>query len=327
VQPNDTLWDIATHYLTEPWRWPQLWHANVHISNPNWIYPGDVLQLNWEQGQPRLRKLTQAGKPVVRLSPQLRYTSKRQPIPTLPLSEIGPFLQRDQLFIGSSSMTSLPYVLGSNEKHTGMLDGEILYVQGALISGQEYGIYHPGLLYHDAQSGEVLGQAAILVGTAQVQAALADDRTQIVLTHSLREVSQGDKLLPLPAAAELPALFTPRVAPAISAGYIVDLPSQAQGGGKWDVVLINKGRRDQLAAGDLLAISRPGPILVSKQGKVAYEAFASTYDRLIDSGRPVTLPSEVIAKVMLFKVYDKLSYGLLVQSQEMVRIGYPVSHF
>lgn len=327
VQKGDTLWDISGQFLAEPWLWPRLWNINPQIANPHWIYPGDVLHLSWVNGEPRLGKASQGGKQVIHLSPRNRYENKANPIPTLPLSEIGPFLQTNHILADGQQSQSLPYVLGNNERHVGMLEGDTLYVQGSLTPGQDYGVYHPGVIYKDRKTGEQLGQEAIFVGAVRAEERLANNSTRVTLTHNRREVYQGDKVLPLPSQESLSAVFMPKAAPAISPGYVVELPSKARGGGKFDVVLINKGLRDKVAPGDVLEIQRPGAEMVDKDGKVSYREYASVYDKAFYSAGKSSLPTEAVARVMLFKVYDKLSYGLIMQSQDMVSTGYQVSHF
>ena len=63
------------------------------------------------------------------VSPKNRYENKANPIPTLPLGEIAPFLQTDHILASSQQSKDLPYVLGNNDKHVGMLEGDILYVK------------------------------------------------------------------------------------------------------------------------------------------------------------------------------------------------------
>ncbi|MGY3960156.1 LysM peptidoglycan-binding domain-containing protein [Aeromonas popoffii] len=314
VQKGDILWDIAGQYLAEAGLLHRLWNVNPQIANPHWSYP-------------RLGKATEGGKQVVHLSPKSRVENKANPVPMLPLSEIGPFLQTDHILADNQQAKQLPYVLGNNEAHIGMLEGDTLYVQGSLTPGQDYGIYHPGVVYKDKQTGELLGQEAVFVGTARAEERLPNDRTRVTLSHNQREVYQGDKVMPLPPQETLSAVFTPKAAPVISPGYIVDLPSKARGGGKFDVVLINRGLRDQLAPGDVLEVRRPGATLVSKNGKVSYKEYSSLYNKAFYSTGKPPLPSEAVARVMLFKVYDKLSYGLIMQSQDMVSSGYQVSNF
>jgi len=286
-----------------------------------------VLHLSWVNGEPRLGKASQGGKQVIRLSPKNRYENKANPIPTLPLSEIGPFLQTDHILANSQQSKDLPYVLGNNDKHIGMLEGDTLYVKGSLTPGQSYGVYRPGVAYKDKHTGELLGQEAVFVGTVRAEDRLDNDSTRVTLTHNRREVYQGDKLMPLPSQESLSAVFMPKAAPSISPGYVIELPSKVHGGGKFDVVLINKGQRDQVAPGDVLEIQRPGAGLVDKNGKTSYREYASVYDKAFYSPGKSTLPDEAVARVMLFKVYDKLSYGLILQSQDLVGSGYQVSNF
>lgn len=237
-------------------------------------------------------------------------------------------MQTDHILADSQQQKTLPYLLGSDQKHIGMLEGDTLYVQGSLTPGQMYGIYHPGVVYKDRETGEQLGQEAIFAGVVRAVARLDGDRTEVTLTHNQREVLQGDKVMPLPAQENMPAVFTPKAAPAITPGYIIDLPNKTRGGGKFDVVLINRGGRDQLVAGDVLDVRRPGAALVTKNGDVQYKEFSSVYNKVFySSNNKAPLPSEAIARVMLFKVYDKVSYGLIMQSNDMVSSGYQVTHF
>ncbi|MGL5948751.1 MAG: LysM peptidoglycan-binding domain-containing protein [Aeromonas sp.] len=325
VKPGDTLWAIAGHYLNEPWRWPSLWQQNRQIKDPHWIYPGDQLQLQWVNGQPQLQKISHRGQGnIIRLSPKMRIESPVGAIPTLPLSVMAPFLSGDQV-LEAEAAASAPYVLGSDKQHIGMLEGDMLYVQGALASASTYGIYHLGEHYRDAQSNEVLGQAAVLVGKARVTAALPGERSQALLTKNLREVRQGDILLPLPAEDDLPVQFSPAAAPPLTGAYVVQFNNRASGGGKYDVVLINRGAREQLKPGDVLSIARPAADVVLRGQTPSYRDTASRYERVFDSASGLPLPETPIGQLMLFKVYDKLSYGLILHSQDRVGPGYRLS--
>ncbi len=46
IQAGDTLWDISTRFLGDPYQWPQLWSYNEYITNPHWIYPGNQIYFN-----------------------------------------------------------------------------------------------------------------------------------------------------------------------------------------------------------------------------------------------------------------------------------------
>ncbi|MGY3927023.1 LysM peptidoglycan-binding domain-containing protein [Aeromonas simiae] len=325
VRSGDTLWDIAGHYLQKPWQWPTLWQGNPQIANPHLIYPGDRLQLSWVDGQPRLMSAASGSKRVITLSPRVRSENKLSPIPTLSLDAIGPFLQGDYVFSHAGEVRGLPFVLGNNDKQIAVLEQHTIYVQGLLEPGRQYGTYRPGRAYKDAKSGEWLGQEAVLTGIVQAETLWNNGQTQAKLLANRREVRQGDVLLPLPDDVQAQAHFTPHAGALFQAGSVIAIPNQASAAGKLEVVLIDKGGQDGLDAGSVLDIRRPGVAYVT--GDTAHHDYrdtASSFDRAFHSGINQRLPSEAVAKVMLFKVYHRLSYGLIVQSQDMVRVGYSV---
>jgi len=321
VQRGDTLWDISGRFLSSPWQWPRLWQQNRQIANPHLIYPGDRLTLVWVDGQPRLVTDT---KPVVKLSPRVRREVRPEPVPTLDLAAIGPFLRTDHIFEPDLPLAELPYVLGDNDLHLGMLEGQVLHVRGQLTPGARYGIYRPGTLYRDPSSGEELGRQAVLVGVVAPLSLYQKDQASVRLLSSFREVKQGDRLLPLPEQERLDAYFVPRAGQLTTPGRVVALPNQMSGAGKYEVVLLDKGARDHLAPGDVLAARRPGvEILDSGPEHVRYRSLGSLGDRML-GGKPRSLPAEVAGELMVFKVYERMSLALVLTSSEMVRLGYPV---
>ena len=110
VQKGDTLWDISGIYLKEPWRWPMLWDNNPQIDNPHLIYPGDVLELSWQGGRPRLRL---ASRGDVKLSPSLRSEALDAAIPPIPRDEIDPFLRANRV-LEPGDFEKLPYLIAGD---------------------------------------------------------------------------------------------------------------------------------------------------------------------------------------------------------------------
>jgi hypothetical protein len=150
VKKGDTLWDISTLFLNEPWLWPKLWRLNPEIKNPHLIYPGDELRLVYdEQGQPMLVK----GKPELKWSPQMRIQLKdQQPITVLPLDALLPYLDFE-LLLTQQQLDEAPYVLGSDETYKSSVNHFKLYVKGNLERDMAYGIYKPFEAIKDPDSG------------------------------------------------------------------------------------------------------------------------------------------------------------------------------
>lgn len=318
VQQGDTLWDIAAHYLQKPWQWPILWQSNPQIANPHRIYPGDQLALQWQNGVPRLVRSGAFAKPVITLSPKVRRDVANDAIPALPLAAIEPFLTQDLLFASQAQRDAAPMVLGNNSGQRALLAPATLYVRGTLQAGQRYGVYRAGSEFHDPRSGEWLGQVANLTGVVRADGSAGEGMSRATLLSNREEVREGDRLLPLPAEAALQAQFEPLPAAPLEGGEIIGLPGQRVTGSRLDVVLINRGAREALTPGMLLQAWRPGALL----NHATVERFAEAKPAPAKNPR---LPAEVIATVMLFKVYPTMSYGLIMQSQDLVRVGYAVT--
>ena len=162
VQKGDTLWDISSKFLQNPWLWPQLWDANPELADPHLIYPGDKLNLVFIDGQPRLVR-----KRILKISPKARPTAKgSRAIPTIPLKLIHPFLTRDQV-ASDNELDSAPLLLGNNDGNTTFLAGQNVFASSSLKPGQ-YGIYRLGSSYIDPVTNERLGNKVEFVAIARV---------------------------------------------------------------------------------------------------------------------------------------------------------------
>ncbi|WP_344959420.1 LysM domain-containing protein [Zobellella aerophila] len=321
VKKGDTLWDISAHFLRSPWLWPRLWQANPQVSNPHLIYPGDLLTLIWVDGQPRLVREPPTGNRV-RLSPRVRIESA---IPTISYASIASFTD-SQHMVAPSALNDMPYVLGDEDGRSMMVPGRQVHVRGTLKDGELYAVYRPADVVLDNYSGEPLAQKATLVGTLTVAAQL-DNQTAIADISSLKQdMRQGDRVLPLPSQEAIAVFYYPHPGPSLAQSHVVTMGREDSIAGKNSVVFINKGQRDGIQSGDLYSVMKPGPGVYDNsgyhQGEPLYSDSASLYQRLV--GQPERLPAKPIARLMVFKVYDKLSAALVLDSEDMIRIGYPI---
>lgn len=322
VKKGDTLWDISAHFLKSPWLWPRLWQANPQVKNPHLIYPGDLLTLIWVDGEPRLVR-----KPTIKLSPSVRVEPKASPIPALAFDEIGPFLTTNHIFEAGQDLDSLPYVLGENENSIAMQEGQTLFVHGSLQPGMSYAIYRPGDLYKDRTTKETLGREAILSGVGVAQQAYDEERSVLTVTRSYREIRQGDRLIPVPSQESLDAYFIPQPGQLQNEqAYVLDTPLKVNGVGKYDLVIINRGARDNVKVGDVFSVLRPGAKLVNASpSAIRYREYGSAADKLFDGDGEI-LPSERVGEIMVIKTYEKLSMAFVMSSQRMVRKGYSLAN-
>jgi len=170
VVKGDTLWDISGKFLSQPWKWPEIWELNPQIKNPHLIYPGDVIDLVYVDGKPQLR-LQRGGESngTVQLSPTVRSAPISEAIPTIPLEAINSFLLSNRIVDSSEQFEKHPYVVAGQAERVVSGAGDHVYVRGTLQQNvPTFGIFRQGKRYIDPQTKEVLGINADDIGSGQV---------------------------------------------------------------------------------------------------------------------------------------------------------------
>ncbi|WP_193163439.1 LysM peptidoglycan-binding domain-containing protein [Microbulbifer hainanensis] len=314
VQKGDTLWDISGKFLAQPWYWPEIWQVNPQVENPHLIYPGDRLRLVYIEGQPQLHlergprpyKLTPAADSSS-LHPQVRREAVGEAIPTVPLEAINAFLSRTRI-VAPDAFKGTPYVISGADQRILNGAGDTIYVRGDFHEPlASYGIYRPGEVYQDPYTGEVLGMKALDVGSADLYQ-LDPDRRQdfavatMEVTRVAREVRLEDRLLPAEERA-VSALFQPG-SPAVPVdGVIMGVDEGVTQIGKYDVVAINRGEREGLQPGHVLAIYKRG---------------ATVRDNI--ERENVKLPDERAGLLMVFRTFEKMSLALVLDADRPLEV-------
>ncbi|XPF93058.1 LysM peptidoglycan-binding domain-containing protein [Colwellia sp. RE-S-Sl-9] len=324
VVKGDTLWDISGVFLKQPWLWPKLWRINPDISNPHLIYPGDVLRLVYDKdGNPMLVRGA-AGKPQYKWSPKVRTTLKdHSPVNTIPLNVIAPYIKYDTLF-SEEEYEKLPYVLGSNEGFKSTVEGFKVYINGDLDVGQSYAIYQKGDEVFDPETNESLGYYARLVGTAKAIRAgdiSKKEPSTLYVDSAKREIHSGDFVAPINEGQMLPSFFTMQAAKTTLTGSIVKASSEAREFGKLEVVMINRGRRDEVQLGDVLSVRRQSPAVIETANGPAYKKDSSRWNLLSSAEDEYNMPVEPVGNMMVFKVYDKVSMALILRTSKPLRLS------
>ena len=299
VVPGDTLWDISSRFLRDPWLWPEVWYVNPQVSNPHLIYPGDVLNLVYVDGKPRIQ-VSRDG----RLSPRIREESLESAIPTIPLDAIEPFLTR-ALVVDKAELDAAPYVVQSADEHVVTGAGDRVYVRG--IESNDialFDIYEPGEPYIDPDTNELLGHEAIFVGTGPVQR--FGDPATVKLTRTTREVRVGDRLLPADRTEPV-AFFQPRATPPGTEGHIISVLGGVSQIGQFNVVALDLGERDGMEIGHVMR--------VFQKGKVIRDTVSNKY------GDKVKLPDEEAGLVIVFRTTEKVSFGLVMKATRAIHIN------
>ncbi len=313
VQPGDTLWGISGLFLKTPWRWPELWGMNLEqIRNPHLIYPGQVLVLEKLDGRARLRLAgSDGGAPptnTVRLSPRVRSELlDNGAIAAIPLHLIGPFLNEAVVF-NANELDSAPRIVATQEGRVMVSRGETAYVRGDLAGARDFRLFRELVPLRDPLSREVLGYEGRYVGTAEVTR--AQQTTPMLVPATFRvtstrlEAGVGDRLSPVPQQ-ELVA-YVPRAPGSPIEGRIVGVYGDGVRAGQNQVVSINKGSKDGLERGHVLALWRTG---------------RTTADTTSRDKASMRLPDERHGTLFVFRTFERVSYALILQVQEPVGSG------
>lgn len=264
VVKGDTLWGIASRFLKDPWRWPDMWNMNrEQIKNPNHIHPGDMIVLDTSGGSPRLRLVKGTQDSAVKLSPHTRSELiEQQVIPPIPPSVIEPFLAGPQI-IDEDALDHSPYIVAPQEERYIMGLGDTIYVSGAKDSTvKDWSIYRPGKTLVDPDTKEVLGREAEYIGEAKTT--VADEVMTASITRSVQEVRRDDRLEP---AMSKRVEYLPHAPEQTISGRIISAYGSVSDVGRYATVVINKGADDGLEVGHVLAVYRKGRTVPATQGE------------------------------------------------------------
>jgi hypothetical protein len=311
VKRGDTLWAISKVFLKSPWRWPELWGMNLaEIRNPHLIYPGQLLVLEKIDGRARL-KLGSAvgGTDVVKLSPSIRgESSETGAIAAIPMNLIAPFLN-DALVFESDELAAAPRIVATQEGHVLLGRGDLAFVKGGeLGSARDWQVFRNPHPLVDPETKAILGYEARFVGSAEhVQDGEArpgahgplEVPASFRITSTREDAGVGDRLMPATVRDFTP--FVPHPAMAGMQGSIVSIYGDAMSAGSNQIVAINRGAQDGLERGNVLALWHEGAV---------------THDATAEKAPLIKLPDQRIGMMLVFRVFQKASYALIVESTE-----------
>ncbi|MDH3334912.1 MAG: LysM peptidoglycan-binding domain-containing protein [Gammaproteobacteria bacterium] len=297
VQVGDTLWDIAGTFLKDPWYWPEIWYVNPDIVNPHLIYPGDVLGLVYIDGQPRITNVRAS---TYRMSPQARVTPLTESISSIPYEDIAAFLSSG-VVLEKNQADSLPYLLETRGDHLIAAAGNEIYVRGITqdTPGVRFSVVHVGDPLYDPDDNRLIGYQGISVGEGRLRR--GGDPATVALTDTKMEAKPGDRLLP--EEVDIPLNFFPRSPSSAIDGRIISVVGGVTQIGQYMVVVLNRGSSNGLSVGDVLTVFQTGEEVDDRFG-----------------GGTVRLPEEEAGTVMIFKTYDRISYGLVMEATQAIHI-------
>lgn len=303
VREGDTLWDIAATFLKDPWYWPEVWYVNPQVENPHLIYPGDVLALVTIDGQQRITNVRAS---TYRLSPQARITPIDESIASIPYETIAAFLSRG-LVLEKSEVDDLAYILSIRDDRMMAAAGNDVYVRGgdAAATGTRYSVVHVSDALVDPDDGRTVGYQGIYVGEGALTR--GGDPATVSLTDTSREALRGDRLIP--ENINVPLNFFPKAPDYDIDGRIISVVDGVTLIGQYQVVVTNRGSSDGLAPGDVLTVFQTGDVVRDRYASGSFLSKSS-----LSRGEKIRLPDEEAGTVMIFKVYDRIGYGLVMEA-------------
>jgi hypothetical protein len=318
VKRGDTLWDISKLFLRSPWRWPQLWGMNLdQIRNPHLIFPGQLLLLDKSNGRARLRVAQGHGAPThtLKISPSIRSeVLENGAIASIPLHLIGPFLNEAIVF-ESNDLERAPRIVATQEGRVMLSRGELAYVRGELGGAREFRIFREAMALRDPDTQELLGYEAPYVGTAELLRAAGsapgrEGEGPMIVPATFRvgdirqEAGIGDRLWQSPARDW--TAFMPHAPAASMDGRVVSIYGHGVKAGQNQIVALNRGLKDGMERGHVLALWRAGTVQADKT----------------DPQRTMMrLPDEPNGLLFVFRVFERVSYALIVSGTEPVSAG------
>jgi len=321
VKPGDTLWDISKLFLKSPWRWPELWGMNrEQINNPHLIYPGQVLVLVKMDGRASLQlakargAVDTSGLATVKLSPRVRASGMDDgAISAIPLSLIEPFLT-DAVVFDDDALARAPRIVAAPDNHVLLSRGDIAYARGDLSQATDYRVFRNTRPLRDPTTKEILGYEAPYLGTAELIRAdqsrqLPDGKTEIVpatvqIKTVRQEIGVGDRLSPVPQRSF--TRYVPHAPAQPMAGQIVSIYGEALRAGQNQIVALNRGSRDGVERGHVLALWQDGRRVL---------------DRTSEKREEMKLPDERHGILFVFQVYARVSYALVISVKDPVEPG------
>lgn len=358
VVKGDTLWGIAGKFLKDPWKWPQIWEMNRdQIKDPHWIYPGNVIKLDKTGANPRLSleggeggasggTEAQAQANVVVVNPRVRVETLESAVPSIPGNAIGPFLSQP-LVIESGNLDKAPTVLATEESRVVVGAGDLAYADGVGTSdGVNWQVFRPGEAIRDPDTGEVLGIEAKYLGDARVRR--FGNPSTLEITRARQEITRGDRMAPA-RESSFPS-YIPRAPDKPLDGTIMSVEGGVQEVGQFDIITINRGARDGIEVGYVLASYHRGAV-VSASGEShasdlalgfkpstwfgnwggwakSSEAKSSDSPRAASessgavlAGGSIKLPDERNGLVFVFRVFEKMSYAIVMKASRPIYVG------
>lgn len=278
VEKGDTLWGLCKKELGSPWLWPKIWSYNPEITNPNWIYPGDIVrffpadvelprQAELIAGVREIpqeeEKITEEEKPGI----EVIQTAKRERRPPDISRFVGLFVTEKELAeSGVLSNAPLDKLL--------LTQGDTAYVkfpeENQPQSGAPYLIYRTLAPVVHPISKKRWGYMTQVTGTATMES--RDEKiVRARIRQAVVEIERGQLVTPMTVDPKV--RLVPSKAKQAVDGYVLAIQYDAGVvAGQNQIIFVDKGKKDGIERGNELRVMAGGdPITHEKQGLPTFE--------------------------------------------------------
>ncbi len=299
VRTGDTLWDICWYYFNDPWQWPKVWSYNPQITNPHWIYPGDLVRLlprgvfaETKTNAKEPEKGNDVAKPPENLPPPAQK------------HEVG---LKQKAFVEKSDLDKSITIDGSVDEKVLLGKGDSVYLTYPSNSppqvGQRYSIYKPGNSITD--NGKDIGAFVRIMGSVEVVSVKQDKRARGVIVESNKEIERGMKV----GALVKEYKNVPPVPPKVDAqGTIIAMLGGDQLIGEGELVFMDLGHGSGLEVGNRMFVVRRGDAHPPHLGSTIGQ----------DDRR---FPARALGEIVVVEVDDKVAVGLVTLSVQEMGVG------
>jgi len=328
VQNGDTLWDISSVFLRDPWNWPEIWFKNPQVENPHLIYPGDELAIIYvggakmiqlvrrgEDGQQQTTGSTSTTRSssvaqdttsikIVKLSPRVRSVPIDATLPSIPTEDLRHLLAKP-ILISKEELDKAAYIVSSVDDHLVNSTDDKIYVRklNTSIGNGRYQIFKPDKPLYDPDTGELLGYQSLHAGEAKLL--VGGDPATLLITNSVREILRNDKVIPIDNT-NFERDYFPQPPYAYMKGKVIALLDAVSQLGRYQTIAINLGQRDGLQTGNLLRIKRIGSEIPD---------YAEP-----DPNFTIKLPDERIGMALVVRSFEKMSYALVMEAEQPISL-------
>ena len=288
IQGGDNLWDLCTVFFHNPYKWPTMWSWNPQVTNPHWIYPGDVL---------RMQPPVQRGADRTVIWSESRYSDRKV------FMEI---LSRYVGYLPDRKFKHSGKIIHARESHDTLAEYDEIYLafkkDMVVRRGEKFTIYRNlGPVMHPTTE-KIVGHKVKHLGIAKVLDA-KNDYVKALILKSYEEIYRGDLITSI-----FPHSFD--VGPVLNQvdlqATLVDYYQPTRFAGQLHYVYIDKGRLDGLKRGNRFVIQRRGDGL--------------WFDDPPEDAELDKFPWERMGEVMVVEVFEENSLGIVTQSiKELVR--------